>query len=207
MHVQLLCILKYMKYILRTRGFTLIELLVVIAIIGLLASTVLAAVGNARVLARYTQRLQEAKELMKSLEIYRNKNSGYPCSGFAMTCVAGQSGYSVNAELTRSDGAYINIEPSLRTNILSIANDFAGSALIYRIRQAAAPGQADSSSYTILVGLEKPIAGVTKLETVSGKTLYYCKIVTGSIDSLSTFGVGTVFTDPLLGKCPVKGIQ
>lgn len=206
MHVQLLCILKYMKYILRTRGFTLIELLVVIAIIGLLASTVLAAVGNARVLARDTQRLQEAKELMKSLEIYRNKNSGYPCSGIAILC-AGGSGYSINAELTRSDGAYINIEPSLRTNILSIANDFAGSALIYRIRQAAAPGQADSSSYTILVGLEKPIAGVTKLETVSGKTLNYCKIVTGSIDSLSFFPSGTVFTDPLLGKCPVKGIQ
>ncbi len=65
----------------RARGFTLIELLVVIAIIGVLASTVLAAVGQSRVAARDAKRMQEAKQLQNALELYRNANGGsYPCA-------------------------------------------------------------------------------------------------------------------------------
>ena len=75
------------------KGFTLIELLVVIAIIGLLASTVLASLGIVRSKARDSQRLVQAKELMKTLEIYRNKNVSYPCSGTAMVCLTGTDGH------------------------------------------------------------------------------------------------------------------
>lgn len=64
-----------------TSGFTLIELMVVIAIIGLLASTVLGSMQSARVRGQDAQRISEVRELMKSLELYRNTNNGYPCSG------------------------------------------------------------------------------------------------------------------------------
>lgn len=62
-------------------GFTLIELLVAIAVIGMLASTVLASVSESRVLARDISRLQLAKQIQNSLEMYRNSNGSgrYPC--------------------------------------------------------------------------------------------------------------------------------
>lgn len=67
-----------MKYSSRTHGFTLIELLVVIAIIGLLASTVLAALGSARAEARDTARIQTIKQVENALELYRTNNGSYP---------------------------------------------------------------------------------------------------------------------------------
>jgi len=70
-----------MKYFISPRGFTLIELLVVIAIIGVLSSTVLASLQSTRVEARNAQRISEARELMKALELYRNNFGGYPCAG------------------------------------------------------------------------------------------------------------------------------
>jgi len=62
----------------RDKGFTLIELLVVIAIIGLLASTVLAALQSARASGRDAARIMQIKEIEKALELYRAKNGYYP---------------------------------------------------------------------------------------------------------------------------------
>ncbi len=60
------------------RGFTLIELLVVIAIIGILSSVVLASLNSARKKGRDAARVGNLRTLQLALELYYDKNNGYP---------------------------------------------------------------------------------------------------------------------------------
>ncbi|MBI3495629.1 type II secretion system protein [Candidatus Berkelbacteria bacterium] len=71
------------------RAFTLIELLVVIAIIGILATTVIVNVANARRRARDTRRRADLKSLQTALEAYAQDNPNYPSTASAPNCSGG----------------------------------------------------------------------------------------------------------------------
>jgi len=62
------------------KGFTLIELLVVITVIGLLSAMVLVGLSGVRAQGRDTRRIADLRNLQNGLEIYFNKNSGYPAN-------------------------------------------------------------------------------------------------------------------------------
>jgi prepilin-type N-terminal cleavage/methylation domain-containing protein len=59
-------------------GFTLIELLVVVAIIGLLASVIVVATGNARLKARDAKRLSDMQQIKSGLNVYLDFGGGFP---------------------------------------------------------------------------------------------------------------------------------
>lgn len=63
----------------KNKGFSLVELLVVIAIIGVLATMVLAALGNARASARDAKRQNDLKAYQTALDAYILKKSTPPC--------------------------------------------------------------------------------------------------------------------------------
>lgn len=67
-----------LKQIKKSGGFTLIELLVVVAIIGVLSSTVLASLGDARAGARDAQRVSDMNSIRQALELFYNDNGRYP---------------------------------------------------------------------------------------------------------------------------------
>ncbi|MFM2423874.1 MAG: protein ral secretion pathway protein [Candidatus Parcubacteria bacterium] len=156
-------------------GFTLIELLVVIAIIGLLASTVLASLVAVRENARDAQRLAEARAFMSALEIYRNQNNRYPCSGVSLSCVAGSAGGAAPITLKNNTGTYSAFGTTLR-NTLTFApspDGVVSTALIYRARSSTGNNNdaTDPTSYTILVRLERT-ADYCKINVGAGHTEY-----------------------------------
>ena len=64
------------------KGFTLIELLVVVSIIGVLATVVLGALGEAKGRAQDARRHSDIDTIQKQLEIYYLDNGHYPTTSW-----------------------------------------------------------------------------------------------------------------------------
>ena len=68
----------------KKQGFTLIELLVVIAIVGILSSVVLASLNTARAKSRDAKRMNDLREMQKTVDLFFHDNDGvYPSTGGA----------------------------------------------------------------------------------------------------------------------------
>lgn len=142
-----------------SRGFTLIELMVVITIIGLLASTILASMQNSRVAARDAQRIQEARQLVNSLELYRNQNGRYPCSGVSLLCAAGSVGGAAEVTLKNTSGTYAGMEATVRSGLGFQPGTDPMNATSIRYRTRSGSGNSndntDPTGYSVVVFLEK----------------------------------------------------
>lgn len=151
----------------QSKGFTLIELLVVIAIIGILASVVLSSLSTARSSARDVKRITEARNMMASLELYRNTNNNmYPCAGNANPGVGNctlskeNSTGGANYGVSRISGSG-TLDVTLRNALGFTPNDTSvATGIQYRV--TANP----RTNYALLVYLERP--------RVSGTP--YCRI-------------------------------
>lgn len=89
------------------KGFTLIELLATIAIIGILASTVLAAVGSSRAKARDAKKISGVSEVQKALELYYDAFQTYP-----VTAPGGYTGSDAALQMLHATG-YLKNNTSL----------------------------------------------------------------------------------------------
>ncbi len=99
-------------------GFTLIELLVVIAIIGVLASIVIAKIRQSSTRAEDTKRIQIARQISKSLELFYSDQNHYPNLSLDEDGnVAAGTGYSSWNNFATQLSPYIN------TRILNVVTN------------------------------------------------------------------------------------
>ncbi len=98
-----------MKFSLK-KGFTLVELLVVIAIIALLASVVLAALGQSRQKADVAKAQGDFRAIGHALELYRQDHNGLPPGG---------AGLTLNELVTNYISAYMPAVPKMPANLIT----------------------------------------------------------------------------------------
>jgi prepilin-type N-terminal cleavage/methylation domain-containing protein len=157
----------------KSRGFTLIELLVVIAIIGILSSVVLASLNTARAKARDANRLQDASEVQKALELYASDHAGkYPstggsgnfrgnCSAFGSYKTTGATGYIPGLAPTYISQLPIDPSPLVPYGCYVYASDGTDYMLLTGFLtvetkvgagnpkpRPSSPGEADFATYT-----------------------------------------------------------
>lgn len=159
-------------------GFTLIELLVVIAIIGILASTILSSMNNARATTRDNARLQEAKHLQNALEIYRNAHGGYPCSGVALNCVTGAAGAAAALTIKNDTGTYAGLAATFRSssgvNYAPSRDTVSATSMVYRLGNTTDTNDnnnPDRTKYSIVVYLER-LGNTCKINVGGGHVGY-----------------------------------
>lgn len=125
-----------------------------------LASTVLAALSDARITARDATRLSEAQELIKALELYRSVNGKYPCSNGGpsnvVLCDASTANGAFTAVIKGGSNAYSSVDMKVRSLIkyLPDADSSGEDSILYAPRSTDATYRPDTSSYSIIVGAE-----------------------------------------------------
>ncbi|HOC96292.1 MAG TPA: prepilin-type N-terminal cleavage/methylation domain-containing protein [bacterium] len=134
------------------KGFTLIELLVVIAIIGILSTLSIMSLNSARKKSRDEKRVEDMKQLQRSLELYFNDNSKYPVVTAPLTLGTGQAlvlcdaGFVASVADCPQNKVYMSLVPSNPTP--------GGSDYIYAV-------DTQGMTYSISYTLEEATRGIS----------------------------------------------
>lgn len=141
------------------KGFTLIEMLVVVAIIGLLSSTILVGLGNARTRARDARRISDLRQIQNGLENYYSEHQGYPQTGSLYTSVQGLPPDPQGGEygyVRKSSQSYI-VGTCLENNRGGDIQSYNSNDVVSPIGSPLVPPPtctcADDNSYCVTVGL------------------------------------------------------
>lgn len=118
-----------------TRGFTMIELLIIIAIIGVLSLLSIGAVQSARVAARDSKRLADARQIQAALELLYSQTGGpYPVNSSIILgetntrCLSMEHGFT---DMGNCSSPLMNSVPSdPRTYSYEYESEFGDSYLI-----------------------------------------------------------------------------
>ena len=140
------------------KGFTLIEMLVVVAIIGLLSSTILIGLGNARTRARDARRISDLRQVQNGLENYYVENrQAYPNDaynvviGLPVDPQGGEYGY-----VRLSTQSYV-LGTCLENDRSSDIQSFIGNYDVSPVGSPLIPPPAcnceDSNSYCVAIGI------------------------------------------------------
>jgi prepilin-type N-terminal cleavage/methylation domain-containing protein len=133
-------------------AFTLVELLVVIAIIGLISTTAVVSLNNARSKARDTKRIADMKQIKTAIDIYYEDNGSYPTCGNTLCTTTGAYG----------DFTTLGIKPTYMGNIPKDPKNIDGQYGYYY-----AAGYTNSTNCTYSVSSGGYILG-TRLENPTG---------------------------------------
>ncbi|MCP6720205.1 MAG: type II secretion system GspH family protein [Patescibacteria group bacterium] len=140
------------------KGFTLIEMLVVIAIIGLLSSTILIGLGNARTRARDARRISDLRQVQNGLENhYVESNQTYPqdvynsISGLPVDPQGGEYGYVRISTQSYVLGACLENDRS--SDIQSFSSNYDVSPIGSPLIPPPTCNCEDSDSYCVAIGI------------------------------------------------------
>lgn len=143
------------------KGFSLVELLVVIAIIGIISSTVISNLNEARVTARDVIRRQQGKQIQAALEMYMIDQGKYPQLTSNGTTAVGVSEIGINT----------------LNNVLA-APTYMTKAIVYdqtNISDAAYMSDTTKpNQYVLKLSFEKPIVTTPSVQ-------YSCKTGVGTM--------------------------
>lgn len=131
----------------KNKGFTLIELLVVIAIIGILSTTVLGSLSDARVRARDAKRLADIRTIQTALEVYNLDNGTYPATGWAGSHTASWS------NLENALETVLPTDP-LNTSSTTSSSAAASGNSVYSYHGRVGSQYCDAKAYFLVFSLE-----------------------------------------------------
>ncbi len=127
----------------KSQGFTLIELLVVVAIIGILATVVLASLGQARTRAKDAAIKSAISQARAEIELYMIDNGTYH-GGSGTACAASISAF--NTSITDNGGTSVACDAGASTySYHAVLND--GSTIFCADHNGYA-GEASAASAT-----------------------------------------------------------
>lgn len=154
----------------RTKGFTLIELLVVVAIIGILATVVLASLGQARKRAQVAKTLSEIgqiKTMIAGAQINNNQYLGQITGsfGFVNDCTGGMSSMNC-ADGWESAIDLIAAAYDSSQDATSFYEDAWGSPYLLEANEQSGPGGCQVNTITS-AGPDRGLGGVDNITVIT----------------------------------------